>query len=229
MFRFSITQLFGIFFLSVLFVVSAFIVSCAADEENRRYPALLSEFVEVTTTSSARLDLLCTDAGERLPVSNSASIETSRLTPDSTYRAIGRYERVLSDNGVWEATLYALQLIPSSYAVSASSFSEIKRDPVAMQSLWRGGNYLNIILLVKAQNGKHLFRFIDEGMISSADGVNTFSFSLYHDAAGDVEAYTQKVYLSIPLSPYAEYLSVGDTLSFAIPTSEGTQVWKTIY
>lgn len=227
--RFSITQLFGKLYLSVLFVVSVFIVSCTDDEENRRYPALLSEFVEVTTTSSARLDLLYTDAGESLPISNSASIGTNGLTPDSIYRAIGRYERVLSDNGTWEATIYALQLIPSSYAVSASYFPEVKQDPVAMQSLWRGGNYLNIILLVKVQNGKHLFRFIDEGMSQSENGVNTFSFSLYHDAAGDVEAYTQKVYLSIPLYPYSEHLSEGDTLSFAIPTSEGLQVWKTIY
>lgn len=195
-----------------------------SEEEDYTYPNLLSEFAEVCTDAQGASTRLITDDGEQLTISNAEAIPTEGITPDSVYRVITRYVRTGN-----QAEIYSLQAIPSSYAQPASAFPDgIKSDPVEMQSIWTGGNYLNMILLVKAQNGKHTFRFVEDSLITSPTGRHTLCLSLYHDAGDDVQAYTQKAYLSVPLLPYSDSLNEGDTLLMRIPTASGWQEWRRI-
>ena len=80
----------------------------------------------------------------------------------------------------------------------------MKTDPVNIQSIWRSGDYLNMILLVKAQNKKHSFHFIEA---QGANQTSCLRLTLYHDKGEDVEAYTQKAYLSVPLKKYSGIFS----------------------
>lgn len=208
-----------------LLSLSAGFVSCSDKDDGYVYPSLLSEFADVCTDESGVFSHLLTDKGERLYIVNASEIVADGVTPDTLYRVLSRYELV--EGG---AKVYSLQAIYASYAQPADAFLDgIKTDAVEMQSLWRGGNYLNMILLVKAQDGKHLFCFIEDSLITSPTGVHSLYLSLYHDAGDDVQAYTQKAYLSVPLQPYASVLSFGDSIFFSIPSSNGWQRWVRRY
>lgn len=196
-------------------------VSCADDDDDYTYPSLLSEFTDVSTNADGRFDYLLTDGGQKLGIVNAAELEVEGVTPDTVYRTLSRYELV--DGG---AKLYSLQAIPLLYPELQTAFLEgVKADPLALQSLWRGGSYLNMIALVKAQDGKHVFRVVEDSLTISPAGSRKLFLRLYHDAGSDVQAYTQKAYLSIALSPYASSLSSGDTIVMDIPTEKGWQRW----
>lgn len=208
-----------------LLTLSAGFISCSDDEDGYVYPPLLSEFADISTDASGAFVCIHTDGGETLPIVNASEVLAEGVTPDTLYRVISRYELV--DGG---AKLYSLQAIAAPYALPIDAFPDgVKADAVEMQSLWRGGNYLNMVLLVKAQKGKHTFHFIEDSLITSPTGVHSLYLRLYHDAAGDIKAYTQKAYLSVPLQPYSSLLSPKDTIFLSIPTSNGWQQWMRRY
>lgn len=208
-----------------LLTCSAGFLSCSDDEEEYVYPPLLSEFANVCTDASGAFTHLLTDKGEQLSIVNSSEIKADSVTPDSSYRVLSRYELV--EGG---AKLYSLQSIFSSYAQSVDAFPDgVKSDAVEMQSIWRGGDYLNMVLLVKAQHGKHQFRFVEDSVVALPAGGHRLYVRLHHDAGGDLQAYTQKAYLSLPLNPYSSILSSGDSIIFSIPTTDGWQKWVRAY
>ena len=212
-----------IFFFTIsLLCLSVGFISCSNEDDGYIYPSLLSEFADVCTDEFGAFNLLLRDNGESLYIVNASEIKVDGVTPDTTYRTISRYEML--EGG---AKLYSLQAILAPYALSIDSFPEgVKFDAVEMQSIWRGGDYLNMILLVKALNGKHSFHFIEDSITTSPIGVNTLYLRLAHDAGDDVQAYTQKAYLSVPLQPYASILSEGDSINIRIPTTLGWETWK---
>lgn len=198
-------------------------VSCS-DEDDVAYPPLVSEFVTVLTDASGTPSRLRTDDGSVHTIVNASEVVAEGLTPDSLYRAISRYER--TGEGV---QLYALQPVISTYAVPAKNLlQEIGNDPVGMQSVWVSGGYLNVILQVKMQNGKHSYYFVEDSLVQT-DGGRKLCLSLSHDAGDDVLAYTQNVYLSVPLSPYKECLVRGDRVELSIPTMGGRRWWTREY
>lgn len=204
-----------------LVVIFLLVVSSCDDDEVRTYPPLLSEFVTIQTDESGIPGQLRTDKGMVYAVENAVEIVTDGLTPDSVYRAIARYEQ---RNDV--VRIYGLQGVVSSYAIPDSLLAdEVKCDPVEMQAIWSGGGYLNMVLLIKAQSGKHSFSFIEDSIIQTTDGYRKLCLSLSHDAHDDTMAYTQEVYLSMPLFPYSGRLEDGDSVIFSIPTPYGWQQW----
>ena len=206
--------------VSLLFLTIGFI-SCSNDDEDYVFPSLLSEFADISTDADGRFDYLLTDEGKKLEIVNSAEIEIEGVTPDTVYRTLSRYE--LMDRGV---RLYSLQAIPLLYPKPQNAFpGGVKTDPLTLQSLWRGGDYLNMIVQVKAQNGKHVFYVVEDSLTTSPTGGRTLFLRLCHDAGDDVQAYTQKAYFSIPLSPYASSMSSGDVIVMDIPTETGWQRW----
>lgn len=190
------------------------------DDEDYTYPSLLNELADVTTDASGHFVRLVTDAGSDLPVTNSTEIPTDGVTPDTLYRALVGYE--LDDEG---AVLYSLQAISAPVPEVLSSPSvQIKDDPLEMQSIWRGGKYLNMALLVKTQGGRHRFRVVEERLVNHVSGNRALYLILSHDAHDDLPAYTSKVYLSVPLSAYS--FTADDTVKIKIPTREGWQEWE---
>ena len=140
------------------------------------------------------------------------------LAPDTTYRTVTMYAPLTdSEEAEKEAMLYNTQLVISPVPLSESKFKEIKTDPVAIQSIWRGGNYLNLILQVKVKDQKHGYHFI-ENKLENKDGEQTLYLTLYHDRNNDIEGFNRKVYLSVPLWAYAGKLHKGDKIVFNIRT-----------
>ena len=94
---------------------------------------------------------------------------------------------------------------------------DIKMDPCTIQSIWRGGDYINARMLVQGQDQSHIVAFIDKGIEDRETGYKQLTLYLHHDQNGDAEAFTRIVYLSCPLRGYADDLVKGrDSVAFVV-------------
>lgn len=196
-----------------------FLGACKKDEYV--YPNVISTFIDVTTNTSGTLQDLITDKGETLQILNREGLDG--LTPDSTYRTVSIYEPKETDTqGNATALLYSCQLIIAVKPVTANKLPDgiAKTDPLDIQSVWKSGNYLNLILLPMAKEKSHIFHFIEDGITDNEDGSRTLHLTLYHNQNGDYEAFTRKSYLSIPLWAYEGRLAQGDQVILRINTYE---------
>lgn len=193
----------------------------ACKEDEYVYPNVISTFIDVTTDTSGTLQDLITDKGETLQILNREGLDG--LTPDSTYRTVSIYEPKETDTqGNATALLYSCQLIIAVKPVTANKLPDgiAKTDPLDIQSVWKSGNYLNLILLPMAKEKSHIFHFIEDGITDNEDGSRTLHLTLYHNQNGDYEAFTRKSYLSIPLWAYEGRLAQGDQVILRINTYE---------
>lgn len=193
----------------------------ACKEDEYVYPNVISTFIDVTTDTSGTLQDLITDKGETLQILNREGLDG--LTPDSTYRTVSIYEPKETDTqGNATALLYSCQLIIAVKPVTANKLPDgiAKTDPLDIQSVWKSGNYLNLILLPMAKEKSHIFHFIEDGITDNEDGSRTLHLTLYHNQNGDYEAFTRKSYLSIPLWAYEGRLAQGDQVILRINTNE---------
>ena len=174
---------------------------------------LLSRYVEL---DKELLELNFEQEGEQVALM--LSIPVIRAKDEEEIEAALKEEaEKLAEKAEKEAMLYNTQLVISPVPLSESKFKEIKTDPVAIQSIWRGGNYLNLILQVKVKDQKHGYHFI-ENKLENKDGEQTLYLTLYHDRNNDIEGFNRKVYLSVPLWAYAGKLHKGDKIVFNIRT-----------
>lgn len=95
---------------------------------------------------------LITDKGESLEILNREGLDG--LTPDSIYRSVSIYEpKESADEGQATALLYSCQLIIAVKPVTVDKLPEAtaKTDPLDIQSVWKSGNHINLILLPMAK------------------------------------------------------------------------------
>ncbi|RGN51199.1 hypothetical protein DWW69_04475 [Bacteroides sp. AF16-49] len=197
----------GVFY-SLLVLLTSFIMGCSDDEYV--YPPALTELLSVRTNASGTIDYLLPDRSAGLRVENGSKY--SGMVPDSIYRLVAIYE--IKDAKEPSAYIYTIGNVIAPEPIGQEQLAgEMKTDPVNIQSIWRSGDYLNMILLVKAQNKKHSFHFIEA---QGANQTSCLRLTLYHDKGEDVEAYTQKAYLSVPLKKYSGIFSEGDPILFTI-------------
>lgn len=194
--------------------------ACQKDEEYV-YPNVISTFIDVSTDSSGTVEKLITDKKETLQILNREGL--NGLTPDSTYRTVSIYEsKEIDTQGNATALLYSCQLIISVKPVTVNKLPNgiAKTDPLNIQSVWKSGDYINLILLPMAKDKSHIFHFMEDGITDDEDGRRTLHLTLYHDQNGDYEAFTRKSYLSVPLWAYKGRLTSGDRIIFRIHTYE---------
>ena len=188
--------------LQPLLLLLTFIVFACKDDDAYQYPPVKLEFLTAESASDGRLQMLITDRGERLPVVE--DLTNTRIKADTLTRFISNYELLSRAEG---ARIYALSSVLSVKPLppSAPNFAHgIKTDPLDVQSVWLGQDYLNAVLLVKGQSFKHYYHFVEESATTDAPtGRKTVKLLLYHDANGDLPAYTRRAYISIPLRQYA--------------------------
>lgn len=201
------------------FVILSFIIPFllpACSDDDYVYPNVLTEMIDLKTDNTGTGRYLITDEGTEWNIQ--ARTGLGGLVPDTTYRTVTMYAP-LTVNGATEkeAMLYNTQLVLSPIPLPEAKFKEIKTDPVAIQSIWRGGNYLNMILQVMAKDRQHGYHFI-ENKLENRNGEQTLYLTLYHDRNNDIEGFDRKVYLSVPLWAYAHILRKGDKIVFNINT-----------
>lgn len=170
----------------------------ACSEDDYYYPSVKLEFVTVCMDADDHSVTLIPDKGDVLEVVENKS--DLRQIPESGLRVVANYEP-LEDK---QAIIYGMAEILSPCPEPASSdlFSDgIKTDPVTLESIWLGRRYLNMVLQVRLKNGIHYFHFVEE-RVEETESEKKVTLLLYHDARGDMQAYTQDVYASVPLAGY---------------------------
>ena len=207
--------------MTILFT-ACMISACGEDEYV--YPDVVTEFVCLQTDGQGTGYRLITDDGKSMDIPTDRC-PTDKLTPDSIYRIISKY--IPMGN---EAKVYALQAVNAPLPKPESEFESIHTDAVNIQSIWRSGDYLNLILQVMVKDQKHQFAFIDKGITQDTEGKQTLSITLFHNRNNDVEGFNQKAYLSIPLWHYNGLLNPGDTIQLHLNTyKEGMTSRSYIY
>ena len=146
------------------------------------YPNVISTFIDVATDANGTVQNLVTDKGEILQVLNREGLDG--LTPDSIYRSVSIYEpKEVNTPGQAAALLYSCQIIISVKPVTVDKLPDgtAKTDPLNIQSVWKSGNYINLILLPMAKDKSHIFHFIEEGItvdkFEQKDGALTLDLS----------------------------------------------------
>lgn len=186
-----------------LLPVLAFMLVSCGDDDDYYYPPVKLDFLTATAGADGSLQSVLTDEGETLAIVEDAS--KTRIDANASVRIVSNYGKAAT-NGTSGVKLYAVLNAISPVPQAADKFKDgIKRDPADILSIWMGIDYLNIMLEIKSQNGKHSFHFIEDEVTTDEEaGVRTVHLSLYHDAGGDVQAYTKRAYASVPLRQYAE-------------------------
>lgn len=201
------------------------LVQGCKQEDAYVYPSVRTDFIDVQTDANGTACKLLADNGETYRIMPRQGIDG--LTPDSLYRTVSIYSLPLTGDSVPEVQLYSSQAILSPIPIPPYLFTDgVKTDPVDIQSIWRSGQYLNLILLVAKKDKQHTYHFVDEGIHTDTDGKQTLRLRLYHNNNGDYPAFTSKVYLSVPLQSYQELLNKGDQIRFYINTSKEGNTWR---
>lgn len=211
--------------LSVAFSLG--FAGCTNGDEVYEYPSLRSEFVTLCSPcGEEHISHLLTDEGVLLPIISGDTLVNPGEEVEFRDRAICSYAFGTDKYGHSGVFLYAIERIKTlTPIVDMVGDTHFKIDPLDLQSIWRGGDsYLNLILLVKGQQGEHSFQVRQDSLECKTRG-RILHLTLGHDRKGDVEAYTQKVCLSVSLSDYLHQCSEGDSISMHIYTPDGWRVW----
>ena len=200
----SLLKRYGICFATLLFA--------ACGEDEYVYPDLITEMVCLKTNANGTGTAFITDAGTiwHLQEGN----RPNKLTPDSTYRVVSRYAPI-NDT---DAQAYSFYQTISSLPKPESEYESIHTDPVSIQSIWRSGDYLNMVLLISVKNQEHELSFIENEIVENTDGTRALVLTLFHDRKGDVEGFDEKCYLSVPLWHYEGILNKGDQIILQLNT-----------
>ncbi len=174
----------------------------ACSDDAYQYPSVQLEFLTAATGSDGSIRQVTTDAGETWPVLNDRS--ALRSTPDSLLRIVSNYLLTTDASGRRGAELYAVSKAVAPFPKPAAEFEEgIKTAGVELLSSWMGHGYFNLVLSIKQQSKTHRLHFVEQEATSDlATGRCRLLLLLYHDADQDVEAYSKRAYLSVPLAPY---------------------------
>lgn len=184
----------------------------ACGEEEYVYPDLITEMSCLKTDAEGFGTQIMTDEGKIWYLAKGN--QPSDLTADSVYRVVSRF----APTGDSEATAYSFWSVIAPLPKAESEYQDIKTDPVTLQSIWRSGDYLNMVLQVMVKDQEHKLSFIDNGITENADGTRILTLTLFHDRNNDVEGFDQKCYLSVPLWHYQEKLNKGDHIVFRLNT-----------
>lgn len=210
--------------LKQYFILFAVVLLTACGEEEYVFPDLITEMSCLRTDSKGFGTQIITDEGTIWHLQEGSRPDS--LTADSLYRVVSRFAPVADS----EAVAYSFWEVISPLPKPENEYGSIHMDPVSIQSIWRSGDYLNMVLQVKVKDQEHELSFIDNGVVTNTDGSQTLTLSLFHDRKNDVEGFDQKFYLSVPLWHYQGKLNKGDAIVFQLYTyKEGMTTRTFIY
>ena len=201
-----------------LLLLPLFFVCCSNDDDTPDYPSALTELVEAMTDKNRLVTLLRTDRGETLTLDNQ-QLKTAR--PDTTYRCLCMYAKT---NGT-AVKVYKIETVFSALPLPADKFKTHPKSPVRIISAWRSNRYINLYLsYLTIGADKHAFGFCEDQVVTESDGTTTIHVSLLHQKPkADSEAFTEKLYISLPTYQYA---GLYDHIAFTVTTDDGDAVYR---
>ena len=200
----------------------ATLILSACGEEEYIYPDLITEMACLKTDSEGIGTEIITDDGQVWHLQEGNLPDS--LTADSTYRVVSRFAPITDS----DAKVYSLWKVISPLPKPEREYQSTHTDPVSLQSIWRSGDYLNMVLQVLVKDQEHDLSFIESALrTNETNKEQTLILTLYHDRKGDVEGFYQKFYLSVPLWHYKGILNKGDTIVFQLNTYKEGVIQRT--
>ena len=196
---------------TICIFLSAVLLS-ACGKEDYVYPNLITEMACLKTDGNGIGTQIVTDQGIVWHLQKDNRPDS--LTADSTYRIISQFAPLNES----EAQAYAFWKVIAPLPKPEKEYETIHTDPVSIQSIWQSGDYLNMVLHIKVKDQEHELSFIENGITTNTDGIQTLMLTLFHNRKGDVEGFDQKFYLSVPLWHYQDKLNKGDQIVFQLST-----------
>lgn len=193
----------------------------ACGETEYVFPYLITEMSCLNTNSEGIGTEIITDNGDIWHLQEGNRPDS--LTADSTYRVVCRFAPISET----DAEAYSFWKVIAPLPKQEWEYETTHIDPVSLQSIWRSGDYLNMVLQVLVKDKEHDLSFIETDLRTNANGKRTLMLTLYHDRKGDVEGFYQKFYLSVPLWHYQDKLNEGDNIVFQMNTYEEGIIQRT--
>lgn len=206
------------------FLLCMYLLS-ACKEDDYVYPNVVKEFIGASTDEQGTLNQLISDAGDTYRIQPRNGL--GGLKKDTLYRTISLYQPIQEH----VVQLYSCEPVLSMKPVTPDRISGgLKTDPVDIERMWLSGRYLNMVLLAQVKNQNHSYHFAEESFQTGTDGKSILHLRLHHNSNHDYEAFTRKVYLSVPLWTYGSRLKEGDQIVFHVHTyKEGDTAREFIY
>lgn len=182
-------------------------LSCTQDAYEKgegKYSLLRADFVEARSNALKQIDRITTDDGEQLSASKPFTAKLV-VTPDSVYRCILYYNKVLDEKGQYVFEPVSIGEVPCPKIIPLSELDkEMKTDPVKFESAWlsKTGKYLNLSLYLMTgtaddEDATQTLHVIQDTIMTNPDATRTSYLRLYHDQGGIPEYYSSQVYTSI--------------------------------
>lgn len=178
---------------------------------------LRADFVEMHTAATKLVDSFVTDEDDAFELQQYADVAWAER-PDTLYRALAYYNKVGT-----QAQPHSFQPVYVLRPKKAADIEgDIRHDPVGLESTWlsANGKYINMGLLMKVgqAEGDALSQVV--GVTLDSESADAMALTFIHDQGGVPEYYTQRLYVSIPVSDTMR----GKTITLRIQTYSGPVV-----
>ena len=205
---------------SLLPLLVGLCVSCHNDgaDNTDLYPPLITEFMDLMTDATGNGSLLRNDKGATFL----AESPLKDLQPEAVYRMVVGYALTgQSENGIPTVTLYNVERVE---ILREDEETGNAADPLRVNSVWKGGGYINMNLSPLSQGGEHQWGYRTAGVTETATG-QTWHVDLVHNQGDDPQSWSVTTYASLPLD-YLDELQEGDSIAFTIQTFDGKKTWR---
>lgn len=214
---------FGSAFRTLAVILAACLFSGCDKDDDSVYPNVLTDFMDLYTNGESTVDRIHPDASSS-PLTLLNRLSGEGLQPDTTYRAVGMY-RLPDEKG--ETAVYSVTLIYAEPPFKPHEGMKVVTDPLYLESVSRGGNYLNIVVQPMMQTKPHSYAFVEDSVVN-INGHKMLYLTLAHNQNGDRESFPRRVYLSAPLKSYG--FTDGDSISLRVNVyDKGVKEWRVAY
>lgn len=181
---------------------------------------LRADFVEAYTNDDGKLQYAVNDDDELLTLASPKAVSWMTVA-DTMYRALLYYD-VLTVEPITVSSV----LVPG--IAMAEDVDSIATDPLYWDTSWisANGRYINLgmTMMLGAQDGEigtQSLGMVCNDITSADDGTTTVSLLLFHNQNGVPEYYSQRFYVSIPVSYLPCGTSEGDIVTLTVNTYDG--------
>lgn len=199
---------------------------CKEDSEEQ-FPRLRAEFFDVYVDKDTFATNITLDNGRVYPLNIGNTIKSQ--VSDTIIRCYGNVE-ISSDSSF--ASIYGLYQAHCFAPAAPNKYKPhiFYKNKVNVVTVYKARNYINAILGVKISGSyDHVYDFIKDSITTDPQTKKkTMHLTFFHYKSDEeFEAYTHKVYLSIPLEEqYYEKNEKFDSLEFHVFTYDGEKKYK---
>lgn len=183
-------------YLLLSLMAALLLLSSCSKEDEHEFPPVKMDFLTVQTGAGAEFVKAQTDDYTVYDVLEAKKLPDFK--PQLSYRVLANYQ-LIEKEGRQGLKIYGCSPVFSGAPVKLSE--SFPQDPVEVSAVWPGACFLNLVVYVRTNGGKHLFGVVEEGVVRQGDTAE-IHLRLLHDAKNDTPDYRRRYFCSFPLTAY---------------------------